>query len=67
MTKTTGERAAEQVAAVRDYLASGERDMPAVLAALPDQEREQLITAGRQLVDTVAARLAQLEQNRAAQ
>ena len=61
---TGGARVGELLEAVRDYLASGEQHVPAVLAALPVHERERLLAAAREFRDTIAARVAHLEQAR---
>jgi hypothetical protein len=59
------ERHARLIEGVRDWLASGEQVVPPALAELPDDERTQLMDAGRELAETINARLAGLHRNEA--
>jgi hypothetical protein len=62
-----GRRLARLFEGVRDWLASGEQVVPPALAELPDDEREQLMRAGREFRDALDARLAELDRNRSGQ
>ncbi|MBX6721714.1 MAG: hypothetical protein IRY92_00540 [Dactylosporangium sp.] len=60
---TAGQRLARLIEGVRDWLASGEQVVPPALAQLPDDEREQLMNAGREFRDAFEARMAELDRS----